>query len=380
MSCKVPQDIFEYADPSKVLRRTHIEHNFDPAYKTRRILGLPKQKTLYEVKPDLSETLMSKLEFFYDQSAIEGTTDPAAVQHDNANFGVSFLLGRGNLTSVRRYDTDAPTQSTTTTTNKYNRVGLLVAAKDADDHELTISFADSFASNGTPTESDPQDAARPFTTLAYPTTVNDADGNSTKFRYNYDFGARTWQQTPQPNLTTYAPGPIQTFTFDVIGRLARTTSLTNNSFTRYNYGPNYIEIFSSVNTVVETANEGHTLQVFDGLGRVIATASDYPNTTPSRPAPVGDSSAQLVLYDRRGRVHKRSNPTETSISIAGNPINPSQFSPLGDDANANGGFGWKYVQQTYDWKGRPLVTTNQDGNTKTAAYTGCGCAGGGERL
>ncbi len=35
-----------------------------------------------------------------------------------------------------------------------------------------------------------------------------------------------------------------------------------------------------------------------------------------------------------------------------------------------------YIQQTYDWQGRPLVTTNQDGTTKTAAYSGCGCAGG----
>jgi hypothetical protein len=75
-----------------------------------------------------------------------------------------------------------------------------------------------------------------------------------------------------------------------------------------------------------------------------------------------------------GRVQKQSNPTETSISIAGNSINPAQFAPLGDDALPNGG--WNYVQQTYDWKGRPLVTTNQDGTTKTAEYTGCGCAGG----
>src|SRR6266478_1219491 len=38
--------------------------------------------------------------------------------------------------------------------------------------------------------------------------------------------------------------------------------------------------------------------------------------------------------------------------------------------------GWLYTQQTYDWKGRPLVTTNTDNTTKTASYGGCGCAGG----
>jgi len=43
----------------------------------------------------------------------------------------------------------------------------------------------------------------------------------------------------------------------------------------------------------------------------------------------------------------------------------------GDDAA-----GIYYTQQTYDWKGRPLVTTNPDATTKTASYSGCGCAGG----
>src|SRR4029434_1394783 len=31
---------------------------------------------------------------------------------------------------------------------------------------------------------------------------------------------------------------------------------------------------------------------------------------------------------------------------------------------------------TYDWKGRPLVTTNPDTTTRQASYAGCGCAGG----
>jgi hypothetical protein len=35
-----------------------------------------------------------------------------------------------------------------------------------------------------------------------------------------------------------------------------------------------------------------------------------------------------------------------------------------------------YTTQTYDWKGRPRITTNPDGTTKEASYSGCGCAGG----
>lgn len=51
----------------------------------------------------------------------------------------------------------------------------------------------------------------------------------------------------------------------------------------------------------------------------------------------------------------------------------------GDDASA----GWIYTEQTYDWKGRPLMTTNPsmtsnplETTTKQISYTGCGCAGG----
>src|SRR5260370_22804901 len=61
-----------------------------------------------------------------------------------------------------------------------------------------------------------------------------------------------------------------------------------------------------------------------------------------------------------GRAVKQSNPTEVNNS----------WTPVGDDA-----IGIFYTSQTYDWKGRPLVTTNTDGKQKYASYTACGCAG-----
>jgi hypothetical protein len=50
-----------------------------------------------------------------------------------------------------------------------------------------------------------------------------------------------------------------------------------------------------------------------------------------------------------GRVWQQSNPTEIN----------SAWLVSGDDAA-----GIYYTQQTYDWKGRPLVTTNPDCTTK----------------
>lgn len=57
----------------------------------------------------------------------------------------------------------------------------------------------------------------------------------------------------------------------------------------------------------------------------------------------------------------RSNPAEITASWA----------PTGAD---NGGWNWTY--QSYDWKGRPKLTTLPGGATRENTYGGCGCAGG----
>src|SRR6266850_5694489 len=81
----------------------------------------------------------------------------------------------------------------------------------------------------------------------------------------------------------------------------------------------------------------------------------------NHPGSAGGYSMVNLIYDQMGRVVKRSNPTEIN----------SAWVPSGDDAS-----GMLYTQQTYDWKGRPLLTTNPDGTTRELTYGGCGCAGG----
>jgi YD repeat-containing protein len=358
-SCKLPQDVKEYqANATTVLRRTRTSYKLTADYLNRRIIGLVSERTLYEVDPNTqAETLMSKVGFEYDETgSIQGTDAP--VQHDNINYTASFVVGRANLSSVKRYDV-FNSSLFVTSSNKYNTAGAVVETTDPANHPVTVSYADAFAANGTTL-----DPALGFTTLAYPTTVTDADGYSSSVRYNYDFGAATWKQTPLPNTTVNTPGPQQKLAYDDKGRIERVTNLVNNAYTRFIYGPNYVETFASVNNV---ADEAHTLQVFDGAGRVIAKASNHPGST-------GGFSGQLIIYDNMGRLIKQSNPTETSISISG-VLQPYNWQASGDDAQPTGN-GWVYPQQTYDWKGRPLVTTNTDGTTKEASYTGCGCAGG----
>ena len=349
--CSLPQDVLEYeVTASAVSRSTRTIYNLNTAYTSRRIIGLVSDVSVYDGDVTMGAPLASKFSYQYDETgSVQGSNAP--VQHDNSNYTSAFVVGRANLSSVKRYDINNISQPTTIT-RKYNTAGSVVSTADAVNHTIQISYTDSFSDG----------LAR--NTVGYPTTYTDADGYTSTATYNYDFGALTYERTPQPNTTSNLPGPERTFTYDSIGRLDRITNLANSAYTRYIYGPNYVRTFGTVNSV---ADEAHVLRIFDGAGRVIATAMNHPGS-------VGAFSGSLTVYDAMGRPIKQSNPTETSINIPqpAAPMNPYGWSATGDDAAS----GWVYSQQTYDWKGRPLVTTNQDGTTSTATYAGCGCAGG----
>src|SRR5436190_19477365 len=118
-------------------------------------------------------------------------------------------------------------------------------------HHTTISYIDSFS-----------DDNNSRNTMAYPKTITDADGYSSTVIYNFDFGALTSKQTPQPNTIQNLPGPVQTIAYDAAARIERVTSLSNGAYTRYLYGPNYVVSLATVNNL---ADELYTNTVFDGL-------------------------------------------------------------------------------------------------------------------
>jgi YD repeat-containing protein len=313
------------------------------------LLGLVSEKLLYE--GDVTGTLRSKLNYQYDEGgSLQGNDAP--VQHDNANYTAAFVTGRANLSSVKRYDVTNQSQFTTTS-SKYNTAGAVVSAKDALNHDVTISYTDAFAAAGTTL-----DPARGFLTLAYPTTITDPDGYSSSSRYHYDFGAPTWKQTPLPNVTTNTPGPEQKITYDSIGRLERITNLVNNAYTRFVYATSLTRL-DSYATIQENAGEAHSFTISDGHGRVFATAMRRPETT-------NQFNGQLTLYDAMGRARLSSNPTETYASGL-----PMDWQIAGADDSA-----WHYTEQFFDWKGRVKKTVYPDGKYKEVTYDGCGCAGG----
>jgi len=249
-------------------------------------------------------------------------------------------VGRANLVAVRRYDCTnnttayADNQAIWTQRNGYNMAGSNVWTKDASGHTTSISYADS------------------GNTLAYPTMVTDPDGYASSAEYNYNFGAITLTHVPAKGLSPNIIYLDVVRQYDSFGRIAQVTNQTNGAYTKFHYDENgkVVDTYQSLKDLTQ-ANEFHSWQVFDGAGRVRASVSDLPGSD-------GGYTGQYVIYNNMGRVVEQSNPTEFAITESGGWI------AAGDDHA-----GWHTTLQTYDWKGRPLQTTNPDGTTRVMSLS-----------
>jgi YD repeat-containing protein len=329
----LPYAVHEYAaDGSMEIRQTFTDYNLSQAYLERRIIGLVSQ-----VRVANGAQTLTKVTYDYDDPARLHGVPAAATQHD-VNYNLLFTA-RGNVTAVSRWDVgdiNNTNKKLTSYTNYYN-TGTPISTTDPAGHQSNLTYGDSFSDNVN------------RNTFAYPTTITNADNFSSYVQYHFDFGATTRTQSPAP--ANQSQGAIQTMTYNSLGQLERITTTNNGAYKRFWYGANFTASFATVNTL---ADEAYSVAVVDGFGRVTGTASNHPGSS-------GGYSAVSTIYDRMGRTWKVSNPTEISES----------WQPSGVD-----GAGYYYTQQTYDWKGRPLITTNTDGTTKEASYAGCGCAGG----
>jgi YD repeat-containing protein len=345
-SFSLPSDVYEYgADAATVLRRTHIDYNLSAVYTDRRIIGLPSARYVYDGNgyiytggaynnPD--EILAFKITYEYDQNPdpyLQHQGPP--VQHDTANYGPDFVQGRGNLNVIRQWDVTDPDKinKSVASTVGYNTSGSVIFSRDPLNHETSMSYSDSFSggrNNGN--------------TLAYPTTMTDADHHSSTVQYNFDFGAVTRTQDPK--------GAAVVNIYDRIGRLERSRNEVNSAYTRYVYAPDHLSA-QSYTTRNDLISEFYQITVFDGQGRTCGVAMDHPGSA-------GGYKAQSYEYDIMGRLVRQTNPTEVN----------GDWEPAGDDD------GWVWSSQAYDWQWRKTVSTNQDGTTRSISYEGCGCSGG----
>jgi hypothetical protein len=307
----LPYGVHEYAaDGVTEIRQTWTDYNLSQEYLDRRLIGL-----LSFVHVMSAGQWQSKTGFTYDDPARLQATPAAATQHDTA-YNTSFTA-RGNVTAVSRWDATDITNAAKKLTSytNYFTTGTPASTTDASGHQSSVTYGDSF-SDGVNRN-----------TFAYPTAVSDADGFSSYAQYNFDIGATTRTQSPTPAGQTQ--GAIQTMSYNSLGQLERLTTTNNGAYKRFWYGADYVASYATVNNV---ADELYSIEVVDGLGRVIGAVGNHPGSS-------GGYRLVNTIYDQMGRVWKQSNPTEVN----------SSWVPSGDDA-----VGIYYTQQTYDWKGRPL--------------------------
>ena len=348
-----------------VLKQATTDYNLSSAYLSRRIIGLPSKRELY----DGGGSLLSKTTYDYDNSNDNGDFSGAGqnitsvIQHDTANYGASFIIGRGNTTQMTRCDVEISSATTcgggVSSQIKYNTAGAVVKQITPGNsagitREVSIDYTDVFNDN----------TGR--NTFAYPTTLTDPDGYSSQVKYRYDTGANVWAKSPPPQNQTY--GKTTTRTFDGYGRLQKQSvwkeiqgTLQEYAYTRYEFPGNAVQskVFSTVNDTnnngADAADEVLTENMTDGAGRVLWSRTAHPGS-------IGGWSATNTEYDILGQVKRTSAPTEVNINWQ-----------LAGDGQTRG---WLWNSQEYDWKGRVTKSTATDGTFSEAVYDGCGCAGG----
>ena len=165
---------------------------------------------------------MSKVTYAYDEGNFNDTSLAqnlaTVIQHDNTNYGAAFITGRGNTTSVTRYDVTGQTTNVTSSV-KYNTTGGTVAHIDPLGRTVKIDYADAFNDNLN------------RNTYAYPTTLTDPANNSSTVKYRYDIGTNVWAKSPAPTGNT--TGKETTRTYDSIGRLSKETLVNTGAYSRY---------------------------------------------------------------------------------------------------------------------------------------------------
>jgi YD repeat-containing protein len=322
---------------------------------------------------------MSKVTYAYDEGDFTSDTNleqniSNVIYHDNTNYSSSFVIGRGNLTSTKRWNVEYPTSSSYAVTSsvKYNIAGAPVAQISPWDgtntRQVKISYADNF-----------NDTSTTRYTYAYPTKLYDPEENYSEVRYRFDIGTNVWAKSP--DLNSSVQGKVSARIYDSAGRLQRESVFKGNqaysnnqehAYARYEYPTNNVQskVYS---TLVDNDSDGAdgddevlSESWADGAGRILKSRTPFAYTNGS---PTVWSGA-LVEYDILGRIKRSSVPTEVD----------SSWTPTGTDSTR----GWLWTHKKYDWKGRVTRIINTDGADSSTlndsdqlfSYEGCGCAGG----
>jgi YD repeat-containing protein len=348
------------------LKSSFTEYNWNSAHVSRRIIGLPlrtEQSGLNQATNVFG--MVSKMTYGYDGGDFTTDTEvnqniTTVIKHDNTNYGASFIIGRGNRTSMTRWNVE--TNETVTSSVEYDIAGSPVAQITPGNainttRKVKIAYTDVF-----------NDGDNSRNTFAYPTTITDPADFFSQIKYRFDIGTNVWAKSPSAGANPSGSGKETTREYDSAGRLLKEKIVNlGGAYTRYEYPSNGIQskVFT---TLIDNSNDGAdvTDEVLsetwtDGSGRVRKTRSENPNS-------FGGYIGTLIEYDILGQPKRQTVKTEIDAN----------WQPSGDDNRGYDQYGnlkWLWNTVEYDWKGRTVREINTDGTDRIISYEGCGCAG-----
>ena len=272
-------------------------------------------------------------QYGYDEVPIGGNTGYTG--HDDAHYGLSSVLRRGNLTSEKHcltlpmgtgYTLANITCSTwqPSTTHTYDLAGQVLSTTDPNGNKTQFSYADNPAGGCTP--SSPTDGY--VTTITYPSPLNYTES----FSYYYCSGQVASHKDWNLQSTGYSygdPGDM--------GRLTLTTSPDGGS-TSISYSDATPPSITTTTATNEPDGPIIGFSQYDGLGRVTETELQSD--------PYG-ADCVISAYDANGRVYSVSNPSRTCTL----PSSASQTTYF-----------------LYDGLNRLRTKTNPDGSTQSLSY------------
>lgn len=345
-------DVWEYgygtgAAPAYPFRHTHTDYlTVNPAnsidYTDRNgahIRNLLRSLLIYSVNlSDGTETLVSRSETLYDESAYATLSDYASVIQWN-NPGTA----RGNATTTRKWlDTAGGWVETHA---QYDQCGNTRNSWDAKGNFSQAGYADSFADGvGRNTYAFVTSVISPV-----PDPSGQYASNTPMVKasvYDYGSGLRTAATDPNGKTTTYSYTD-DLGNLDPLDRVRKVTA-PDGGWTKYDYDNNQYGDY--VRTRVLKDNSGavtESYNYFDGLGRPYRSFG-YENSDPSKAWLTVDTE-----YDALSRVKRVSRPYRSVGSAS------AMFSS------------GVWTEKTYDALGRvATITTKPDNSVVSTTYSG----------
>jgi RHS repeat-associated protein len=285
------------------------------------LFGLPQSVKVYG-----NGVLQAETDYSFDEAAVTPVAN--VVGHDAANFGTSGLSARGNVTTVRKkcfFSGGLCSDSVTTLT--YDETGKVASATTGAGSPSASTTTFSFSDEFDPSSAVPTGNTNTYLTRISPPATNGISHDTT-YKYTWTTG-NLRSSTDENQYTTY---------YEYNDPWLRPTRIA------YPDGGETLESYSdsgpspSITTSVLQGGGQYVVStsVMDGVGHTVQV---------QRPAPEGTISSE-VTFDGLGRTYKSSNPhlaAETTYGVS---------------------------EDDYDALGRKIAHVNQDGSSRSFAYTG----------